>query len=790
MPIDSRMNKSLQLPGKAAANSRPRWHLLYFVLAAFDLLTIGVSLSLNHRLMKAHTESLRVNQEWSERRNRLSELGQLAAAVNAPGNDVFDSRDVPAESARMRAALVQFDTALAARRRDLVDNVRDENGPKLLVYLDGVGTAMSNMVEEAHLIFTYFEGNQAAKAGERMATMDRKFAQLNVRLGEVRTAIQDIQNLNFSRQNTVIASLRRYEYVIATSILVMVFGIAFYGHKLSESVTRTLRENEQHLAAIRASEQRYRLLFESNPIPAWVCDRQTLNFLAVNEAAVRNYGYSREEFMRMTLRDIHPVKSIPTLFECVAAESPAPTPPIAWRHRRKNGPLISVEISIYSFDFEGKAASLILANDITERTKAESALLESEARAQRAHAEAEALLSTISAVFVGVDTEGKIRRWNSAAEVAFGIPATLALGQHIRVCGIPWNWPSVESVIVDSLGTRKSIEMNDVPYVRFDHKDGFLHLVITPVPGDSTDGLNFTLLGTDITQRRLLENQLRQAQKLESIGQLAAGIAHEINTPTQFVGDNLRFLQDSFGNLGKAVDLLPHLLECASRSNADSELLAQAATAIADADLDYLKAEIPKAIEQSLDGTTRVAKIVQAMKDFSHPDAGDKKPTDLNKAIEATATVARSEWKYVAELKVELDPALPLVPCLAGEVNQVILNLLVNAAHAIADTSAVTQGGKGTIGVRTKGDADWVEIRVSDTGTGIPEHARAKIFDPFFTTKPVGKGTGQGLFIAHNVVVEKHGGTITFETESGRGTTFIVRLPINPATAQEERRAA
>jgi PAS domain S-box-containing protein len=784
------MNKNPPLAGKRSATSRPRWHLLYFVLAAFDLLTIGVSLSLNHRLMKVHTESVRVNQEWSDRRGLLSELGRLAAAVNAPGNDVFDSHDVPAESGRMRAALVEFDAALAARRRDLVDNVRDENGPKLLGYLDGVGTALSNMVEEAHLIFTYFEGNQAAKAGARMATMDRKFAQLNVRLGEVRTAIQDIQNLNFSRQNTVIASLRRYEYVIAVAILLMVFGIAFYGHKLSESVARTLRENEQHLTSIRNSEQRYRLLFESNPIPAWVCDRPTLAFLAVNEAAVRNYGYSREEFLGLTLRDIHPMKSVPTLFECASAESPATTPPIGWRHRKKDGALISVEISVYSFDFEGKAASLILANDITERAKAERALLESESRAQRAHAEAEALLSNISAVFVGIDTEGKIRRWNSAAEVTFSIPATQALGRHIRECGIQWHWPTVENVIIDSLGGRKSIEMNEVPYGRFDGKDGFLHLVITPVPGDSTDGLSFTLLGTDITQRRLLENQLRQAQKLESIGQLAAGIAHEINTPTQFVGDNLRFLQDSFTDLGKALDLLPRLVDCAGHGHADAAWLSQATTAIAAADLEYLKTEIPRAIEQSLDGTTRITNIVQAMKDFSHPDAGDKKPTDLNKAIEATATVARSEWKYVADLKIDFDPALPLVPCLAGEVNQVILNLLVNAAHAIADTTAVKEGGHGTITVSSRHDSEWVEIRVSDTGTGIPEQARAKIFDPFFTTKPVGKGTGQGLFIAHNVVVEKHGGTITFETESGKGTTFIIRLPVNPVAARPERKAA
>jgi signal transduction histidine kinase len=174
----------------------------------------------------------------------------------------------------------------------------------------------------------------------------------------------------------------------------------------------------------------------------------------------------------------------------------------------------------------------------------------------------------------------------------------------------------------------------------------------------------------------------------------------------------------------------------------------------------------------------RVAKIVRAMKDFSHPGFEAKAPTDLNQAIESTVTVARNEWKYVADLDLVLDPQLPLVPCLPGEINQVILNLVVNAAHAIGDVVGAGAGGKGRIRVSTSRQGDWAEIRVQDTGAGIPESARARIFDPFFTTKAVGKGTGQGLTIAYSVVVQQHGGTIEFETELGQGTTFLVRLPL------------
>jgi signal transduction histidine kinase len=195
--------------------------------------------------------------------------------------------------------------------------------------------------------------------------------------------------------------------------------------------------------------------------------------------------------------------------------------------------------------------------------------------------------------------------------------------------------------------------------------------------------------------------------------------------------------------------------------------------------VDYLRSEIPKSIGQSMEGIGRIATIVKAIREFSHPGSAEKAPVDLNGAVESTILVSRNEWKYAAELKTELDPGLPSVRCVPGELNQVVLNLIVNAVHAIADKAPHNSGGKGLITVSTRGDGDWVEVRVTDTGTGIPEAARANVFNPFFTTKAVGKGTGQGLAIAHTVIVQKHGGSIRFETELGVGTTFIIRLPIS-----------
>ena len=299
----------------------------------------------------------------------------------------------------------------------------------------------------------------------------------------------------------------------------------------------------------------------------------------------------------------------------------------------------------------------------------------------------------------------------------------------------------------------------------------------------------FSVVAQDISEpkkaeaaRRLLEVQLRQAQKLESIGQLAAGIAHEINTPIQFVGDNTRFVQDALQHFQKSILEFRQMLESARATALTAEMIQQAEDDLKAADMDYLLRELPTAVSESLDGIERITRIVRAMKEFSHPSSKDRAPINLNHAIESTVTVARNEWKYVAEMALELDPTLPPVRCFASEINQVVLNLVVNAAHAIADVVRQKPGAKGLITIRTRRLDDWAEIQVADTGTGIPEAIRERIYDPFYTTKDVGKGTGQGLTIAHDTVVNRHGGSIHFQTEMGRGTTFFVHLPLNSKT--------
>jgi signal transduction histidine kinase len=268
-----------------------------------------------------------------------------------------------------------------------------------------------------------------------------------------------------------------------------------------------------------------------------------------------------------------------------------------------------------------------------------------------------------------------------------------------------------------------------------------------------------------------------QTQKLGAIGQLAAGVAHEINTPMQFIGDNLHFAKQSIDDLLSLVATLRQAIEQAVQTPVSEEKLGELARAEIDLDYEYAREALPKAIERSLTGVERVTNIVRAMKAFAHPDGDQLTPTDLKGLIESTVMVATNEWKYVADVDLQLDKDLPPVPCIGGELNQVVLNLIVNASHAIADVVGST-GEKGKISISAETNETHAVIRVTDTGTGIPEHARAKVFEPFFTTKEVGKGTGQGLSMAYNSIVKRHKGSILFETELGVGTTFEIRLPL------------
>jgi PAS domain S-box-containing protein len=305
---------------------------------------------------------------------------------------------------------------------------------------------------------------------------------------------------------------------------------------------------------------------------------------------------------------------------------------------------------------------------------------------------------------------------------------------------------------------------------RMRHRDGRWRWILTQgsVVERRADGWVVRVAGVqiDVTEQRELESQLATARRLESIGQLASGIAHEINTPIQYVSDSLHFIRDGVRELLALV--APDVSAAPARVAGEST------------GLGFLREQLPDALERALEGLDRVTAIVRSMKGFAHPGLQSMHPTDINSGLLSTLELARHEYKYVADLTTEL-AKLPPVVCYAGEINQVVLNLIVNAAHAIADVVG-SSGRRGRIHVCSRQEDEDVLVGITDDGGGIPESIRHRIFEPFFTTKDVGRGTGQGLAVAQHVIVQRHGGELSFQTEVGVGTTFLLRLPVRGST--------
>lgn len=328
--------------------------------------------------------------------------------------------------------------------------------------------------------------------------------------------------------------------------------------------------------------------------------------------------------------------------------------------------------------------------------------------------------------------------------------------------------------------------------VRRDGSEFAAEISLSPVATEA--GLFVAAAIRDVTGRNVaaqtllrIQASLREAHKMDAVGRLAAGIAHEINTPTQYAGDNVSFATQASGNLKAWAEGMEGLLQAALVAHPNSEVAERLSELKAQTDVSFLLGELPDALGAAQEGLGRIAAIVRAMKEFSHPGSKVKEATDVNHAIQNAAVLAQGEYKHLAELVLDLAPDLPLILCLAGELSQAILNLIVNATHAIRDRLTQTGESRGQITITTRASNAVVEVRVADTGTGIPEEIRSKIFEPFFTTKKAGEGTGQGLALLYDIVVVKHGGGVELESEVGKGSTFILRLPLAPADSIDQR---
>lgn len=379
------------------------------------------------------------------------------------------------------------------------------------------------------------------------------------------------------------------------------------------------------------------------------------------------------------------------------------------------------------------------------------------------------MIDLIPAFIYAKDVDSRFIAMNAALARNIGTEAAFAIGKTDFDFFSP---ELAQKFFTDEQKLIKSgMALLDIEEPGFDKATGQPRTVRTskvPLRDENGSVIGIIGIGFDITDRKLADQRQMQGEHLESIGRLAAGVAHEINTPIQYLNDSVYFIREAMQDLlaynAKLLALLPVPPE-------------------KDDDIEDLKVELSPALDLVVDGLGRIAEIVRSMKEFSHVDQREMSSVDLNRAINSTLVIARSEYKYVADVETDFGE-IPPVTCHGGQINQVVLNLVINAAHAIGDQVKGTSH-KGIIAVRTRVENGFAVIAISDTGGGIPESIRARIFEPFFTTKEVGRGTGQGLSIAHNAL-KAHNGTLTFETEMGKGTTFHVRLPLVAQEASVE----
>ncbi len=536
-----------------------------------------------------------------------------------------------------------------------------------------------------------------------------------------------------------------------------------------------LTDLQEKAKSQREFQEKYTAVFENASHGIFFADASKRRILDFNSNFCRMLGYEAEEMKGMELKDLIFKKDTYYFFnellkECEQMPDSEAKVTESFPMKRKDGSQKLVILILKAIEL-GRGLQIMGAISGSGYKRRFDEMI------KRLYEYYSKLFSSISSIFISLYSDTRVSMFNAQAECIFEINSEEILGRPLEEIEIGWEWDKIMEGIEESRKEGKQLKLDDVCLSQKDGSRRLLGLTINPVCNLGSI-IGFVLLGADITERKQSQTQMTQMQRMESIGQLAAGIAHEINTPTQYVGDNVRFLSEGFNSLSELIDEYEKLVERCRKEEIAVELLDRIEALSEEIEKDYLLSEMPDAIEQSQEGISRVTRIVAAMKNFSHPGNSEKTLMDINKAIENAITVTRNEWKYTADMETEFDPGIPMIFCIPGDFNQIMLNLIVNAAHAVSGKVKEESDEKGKIRITTGRDGDYVEIRVIDSGSGINNDIRERIFDPFFTTKEVGVGTGQGLSIVHNSVVNRHGGTIDFETESGEGTTFIVRLPV------------
>jgi PAS domain S-box-containing protein len=518
---------------------------------------------------------------------------------------------------------------------------------------------------------------------------------------------------------------------------------------------------------VKESEERLNLIWNNLQTAIIIVDEATDTIMSVNPMAAEIFALPSENIIGHNRKEFFLNVSGINITEGSISDDFITKETVLLNGKNEKIPIYK---TIQRIKLKEKSNLLISFIDMTEQKK-------NAIEITNARDEIQSLLSSLVTILIGVSIKDEVTHWNKIAEKTFGIPASNVIGIPVTRCKINWDWPIVYEGIYQSICDNKQVRLTNLNFTNFENKAGFLDITISPIKDKENNFKGFILAGEDITERKDLEMQLAHSQKMESLGKLSAGIAHEINTPTQYITSNVYFLEDSFLKLLKVINHFKEFTDTINGKSSKDELLTKIKDTIKQIDLDYIINEIPKALSQSVEGLSKVTKIVKSMRNFSYPASNSKVDIDINSALEDVVNISQNEWKYYADVIANYDKNLSPVPCYPGELNQVFLNIIINAVDAIKEKNSESQKQKGIIEISTGVENNWAVITIKDTGAGISVDIIDKIFDPFFTTKKIGKGTGQGLAVAYDIIVNKHNGKINFTSGDSSGATCVIKIP-------------